>query len=152
MKVIFDANVLISYLLTSENVGNIVKIVEAGFVGKYELVLPPEVLSEIRKKLREKAFLSRRIDTATSEKFISALRAIAYTPHPITEAIPEVGRDLKDDFLIAYGTIEECDYLITGDDDLHVLGSIGTLHIVSPKDFCTILYPPGSRVRKGPKT
>lgn len=139
MKVIFDANVLISYLLTSEKEGTIATVVEAGFVGKYLLILPREVISELRKKITVKEYLSQRIPQPTTEKFITALRVIADIPSPITEVIPKVGRDLKDDYLLAYGTIEECDYLVTGDDDLLVLKKVGKLTIVSPAEFYEIL-------------
>lgn len=139
MKVIFDANVLISYLLTSEKEGTISTIVEAGFEGKYLLILPHEVVSELRKKITVKEYLSLRIPQPTAEKFITALCVIADIPSPIAEVIPEVGRDLKDDYLLAYGTVEECEYLVTGDEDLLVLEQVGKLKIVSPAEFYEIL-------------
>lgn len=139
MNVLHDANVLISYLLTSEKEGTIATIIEAGIEGTYDFYLPSEVIAELYKKISEKEFLAQRIPKPTAEKFISALKAIAITPSPITEPIPEIGRDLKDDYLIAYGTVGECDYLVSGDDDLQVLKQVGNLKIVSPNEFYEVL-------------
>jgi predicted nucleic acid-binding protein len=105
MKVLFDTNVLISYLLTSEGEGTIATIIERGFAGDYDFVVPDEVITELRRKLTDKAWLAGRIPQSTAEKFITALREIAIIPPPITEPIPEVGRDVKDDYLFAYGTV-----------------------------------------------
>ncbi len=139
MIILYDANVLISYLLTSEKEGTIASIVEAGFEGKYQFYLPAEVILELQKKITVKGFLSQRIPKLTAEKFITALSLIAIIPAPITEQIPKVGRDLKDDYLLAYGVAGEADYLVTGDDDLQVIKQVGNLKIVSPAEFYKIL-------------
>ncbi len=139
MNVIYDTNVLISYLLTSEKEGTIATIIEAGFKGEYTICIPSEVIKELKEKIFIKEFLSQRIPKLAVERFILALSLIAIIPKPITEPIPEVGRDYKDDYLLAYGIIEECDYLVTGDEDLLVLKKIENLKIVSPLTFSKIL-------------
>lgn len=139
MTILYDANVLISYLLTSEKEGTIASIVEAGFEGTYQFYLPNEVIVELQKKITVKTFLSQRIPKPTAKKFIAALSLIAIIPEPITQQIPKVGRDLKDDYLLAYGVTGEADYLVTGDDDLLVLKQVGGLKIVSPTEFYKIL-------------
>jgi putative PIN family toxin of toxin-antitoxin system len=118
MRVLCDTNILISYLLSSENTGTIVKVVESAYAGDYTLVLPAEVIEELRRKVAEKAWLAARIPPETAETFITALTAIAFLPGPITEPLPQVGRDRKDDYLLAYGAVAACDYLVTGDPDL----------------------------------
>ena len=139
MKVLFDTNVLISYLLTSEVEGTIATIIERGFAGDYDFIVPDEVITELRRKLTEKAWLAGRIPQSTAEKFITALRAVAIIPPPITEPIPEVGRDVKDDYLFAYGTVAGCDYLVSGDPGVLVVEKIRHLRIVSPAAFLKIL-------------
>jgi putative PIN family toxin of toxin-antitoxin system len=135
MKVLFDTNVLISYLLASDGKGTIATIIERGFQGDYQFVVPDEVITELRKKLSEKEWLSVRIPQATAEKFITAVRAIAIIPPHITEPIPEVGRDVRDDYLFAYGTVGECDYLVSGDPGVLVVKKVRKLHIISPAEF-----------------
>jgi putative PIN family toxin of toxin-antitoxin system len=141
MKVLFDTNVLISYLLTPEGEGTIATIIERGFAGDYHFVVPDEVITELRNKLTDKAWLAVRIPQSTAEKFITALREIAIIPPQITEPIPEVGRDEKDDYLFAYGTVAGCDYLVSGDPGVLSVEKIGHLQIVSPAAFQKIVFP-----------
>lgn len=138
MRVLFDTNVLISYLLTPTK-GTITTIVEAGFEKKYQLLLPNEVVTELRKKIAQKTYLSQKISQPTIQKFINALSVIAETLSPITESIPEVGRDFKDDYLLAYSFVGDADYLVTGDKDLLILKQIHKVKIVSPSEFLSVL-------------
>ena len=64
---------------------------------------------------------------------------IATIPPPITQVIPKVGRDFKDDYLLAYASVEEVDYLVSGDEDLQVLKEVNGVRIVSPAEFLKIL-------------
>jgi putative PIN family toxin of toxin-antitoxin system len=139
MKVLLDTNVLISYLLTSEKEGTIATIVEAGFRGAYTLLLPPELTAELQTKMATKGYLARKISQGTVEKFITALSSIAEIPFPIVEPIPAVGRDVKDDYLLAYAVVGDADYLVTGDEDLLVVGKIGSVNITSPSAFLELL-------------
>ena len=52
---------------------------------------------------------------------------------------PPLCRDPDDDLILALGTNAGCEYLITGDLDLLVLGSVGELRIVTPREFDSIL-------------
>jgi predicted nucleic acid-binding protein len=61
-----------------------------------------------------------------------------WTSFPVLEH-PDYSRDPKDDYLVAYGVVNEADYVITGDADLLVLGHIGRLQIVNPSDFVSLL-------------
>ena len=139
MRVLCDTNILISYLLAPENTGTIATVVERAYAGDYTLVLPAEVIGELRKKVAKKAWLTARIPQAAVEKFVAALSAIALTPEPITDPLPQVGRDRKDDYLLAYGTVAACEYLVTGDPDLLVLRQVGNLKIINPSTFLTVL-------------
>jgi uncharacterized protein len=58
---------------------------------------------------------------------------------PPLEEIAAYSRDPKDDYLVAYGVVNEADYLITGDLDLLVLGQVGDLQIVNPAQFIAVL-------------
>lgn len=138
MRVLFDTNVLISYLLTPKR-GAITTIVEAGFEKKYQLLLPNEVVTELKKKIARKPYLSQKISQTTIQKFIKALSTIAETLSPITEPIPEVGRDFKDDYLLAYSFVGDADYLVTGDRDLLILKQIHKVKIVSPSEFLSLI-------------
>ncbi len=139
MRVLTDTNVFISYLLDPEKDEKLQYVVEAGFEGEYTPILPQEVFDELKRKLAIKSFLIQHIPKSASEKFIKALSIVVELIPPIAEPIPEVSRDKKDDYLLAYGVVGEADYLVSGDDDLQVLKQVGNVKIVSPAEFYEIL-------------
>lgn len=139
MRVLFDTNIFISYLLKSDKDKTITTIIEAGFENKYKLLLPHDVINELNKKLTEKKYLARHILKADAQEFIEALTAIIEEIPVITEPIPQVGRDKKDDYLLACAVVGEADYLVSGDTDLQVLKEIQGVKIVSPIEFLEIL-------------
>ena len=138
MRVLFDTNVLISYLLTPK-AGTINTIVEAAFERKFQLLLPNEVVTELKKKISEKPYLSKKISKLTIQIFINAFSTIAEILSPITQPIPKIGRDFKDDYLLAYSVVGDADYLVTGDEDLLALKQIHKVKIVNPSQFLKVL-------------
>ncbi len=52
---------------------------------------------------------------------------------------PPLCRDPDDDLILALANKAGCSHLISGDRDLLVLGIVGELQIVSPREFDTIL-------------
>ncbi|SRR5258708_912714 len=142
MRILFDANVFISYLLPTENTEKAEKIhyiIDAGFEGRYMHVFPQELLSEIRKKIKGKPYLAKHITQEDAEEFIAILSTVAELISPLTEQIPQFSRDKKDDYLVAYAAVGECDYLVTGDEDLLIIKQVGKLKIVNPAEFYEIL-------------
>jgi predicted nucleic acid-binding protein len=68
MRVLIDTNIFISYLLKRDQGSTIAKLIEAGFEGKYTLLMPHEVLRELFKKLSEKKYLANRIIIASASR------------------------------------------------------------------------------------
>ncbi len=134
-RVLCDANVYISYLLPSRTGQAIVAIVEAAFRGDFVLLIPPEVVAELADAVRRKPYLVRRIYTPDVETFVAAIRGVGEVIPPIREPLPVVTRDRKDDYLLAYALVGAADFLVTGDRDLLILGSVGNVLIVSPTEF-----------------
>ena len=62
---------------------------------------------------------------------------------PITEAIPAIVRDYKDDYLIAYSVVYHADYLVTGDKDLLTLQKIEQVKILPPVEFAQLITKSG---------
>jgi putative PIN family toxin of toxin-antitoxin system len=139
MRVIVDTNVFISYLLKSEKEKTIPFIIEAGFKGAFTFIVPHDVLREFNKKLSEKSYLAKKISREEADKFVVLLSLVSDTVSSLQEPLPEIVRDKKDDYLLAYGTVGECDYLVTGDADLLFLKQVGKVKIVSPAAFYHIL-------------
>jgi uncharacterized protein len=139
MKVLFDTNVFISYLLHPDKEGAIQKILEAGFEGRYTILLPQLLIDELQEKLTTKSYLKKYIPPESAQHFIIALRSVAQTISAITEPIPAICRDKKDDFLLAYAFVGGANYLVSGDRDLLVVGHIEKIKIVNPKDFFSLI-------------
>jgi len=139
MKVILDANVYVSYLLARRSTGSIIQVVETCMTNpQIELIVPPELLDEIRHTLLTKPYLRTRISSEDRTDLFEALRLVAHIPAPLIEIL-SLSRDPKDDYLLAHGLIEQADYLVTGDDDLLVLQRIDDLKIVSVPSFQSVL-------------
>lgn len=139
MRVLFDTNIFISYLLKSDKDKTITTIIESGFENKYKLLLPRDVLTELSKKFTEKKYLASHILKADAQEFIEVLATVAEEIPVITESVPEISRDKKDDYLLACAVIGEADYLVSGDADLQVLQEIQGVKIVSPVEFLKIM-------------
>lgn len=141
MRVIFDTNVLISYLLVSVSSSSsvIYAIVDAAFEDKYTLLLPSEVIHELQTKVIRKKYLSEKISQQKLTGFINELSLLVEKLDPLMDSVPRFGRDYKDDYLIAYSIVNKADYLVTGDEDLLVIKEIENLKIVSPAEFFEIL-------------
>lgn len=58
---------------------------------------------------------------------------------PLPEEIQRICRDSKDDAVIATAVAGNAAYLVTGDDDLLILDSVGGVRILEPAAFVAIL-------------
>jgi putative PIN family toxin of toxin-antitoxin system len=136
--VILDANVLISYLLASDlGTGPVATVVEAGLVGRYQLLLPRNLLDEFLENVVAKPYLAARIGPAEARSLAAALRRVALPLPALRERPPRVVRDPDDDYLLAAARLGAADILVTGDKDLLALDPAVTapLRVVSPADF-----------------
>jgi uncharacterized protein len=130
MKVILDTNIYISYLLVRGARRVITDIVETCLIDEaIDLFVPQELLEELHNIIQGKPYLRARITEEDLNGLLEALRAVAMIPARMEDVTP-FSRDPDDDYLLAYGLVEEVDYLVTGDDDLLTLGVINTLNII----------------------
>jgi putative PIN family toxin of toxin-antitoxin system len=140
MRVLIDSNVFINYLLTPRGAGPIRMILQAWSQGEFTLLIPEALLEEIQVTVRNRPHLSRRIPLELLGEFLDTIKALSEESALITDPIPTVTRDSKDDYLLAYALVGAADYLITGDDDLLTLdGAIHELRILTPRAFAELL-------------
>ena len=139
LRVLLDANVYISYMLAPDAPGTIQQLMSAALEGQYVLLLPRELLREMSEALARKGSLSRRTNPDERQELISRFSEIAEKIETLREEIPNVTRDRKDDYLLAYAVVAQADYLVTGDMDLLVLDPVGPVRIVRPADFLAVL-------------
>lgn len=140
MRVLLDANIWISYLLSPSASGPIGTIIASGFAGRFTFLLPEHLLQEFVARIETKPYLAARIEQEELHRFAGHLRAVGELIPEITAPIPAVTRDPKDDYLLAYAVVGQADYLVSGDADLLVLNRVGKLIICRPRDFLTFLH------------
>ncbi|MBI4009163.1 putative toxin-antitoxin system toxin component, PIN family [Candidatus Roizmanbacteria bacterium] len=139
MRVLFDTNVFISFLLPSSDRDTITQIIDAAFKRKFALLISQEIVEEFSNAIARKKYLSKRITNEDANQFIKSIAEIAHIIPALSVRLPSTVRDIKDNYLITYAVIGNTDYLVTGDKDLLTLKKVGEVKIVTPKKFLQIL-------------
>ena len=88
--------------------------------------------------------MAARIPRGQADELLLTLGEVAQVIPRLGEPYPEVGRDRKDDFLIAHALAGDADYLVTWDKDLCDLVQVDGVKMVSPVEFLDILRAAGS--------
>lgn len=143
MRALLDANVYISYLLSTSTASPPRVVVEAALDGAYELLFTPGVIDEVRRKTSTKPYLARRISQTQVDEIEREIAVIAKVVSELSEPFPEVGRDRKDDYLFAHAVAGQADYLVSGDTGVQNVGQIGNVRIMSPAEFVQVLQRSG---------
>ncbi len=116
MRVVADANVLVSAALGRSPDSPPVRIVQAALDGRIELVMSPALLAEMVDVL-SRPRIRMRISAEDAQRFLGdvAAQALVFAD---PDDPPGVCRDPDDDYLVALAAIASADVLVTGDDDL----------------------------------
>lgn len=138
MRALLDSNIYVSYLLTPHQPGSIHEIFEAFQQGKFTLLLPEAVMDELTEVISNQPHLAGRIKPEQWNLFRKLLQSAAELVPAIEQTIPAIGRDAKDDYLLAYAVVGDADYLVTGDKDLLVLKRIADVAIITPVQFAAL--------------
>jgi predicted nucleic acid-binding protein len=93
----------------------------------------------LRHTVQQEPYLSARIEAERMERLIGRIRQVATIPPPLEQPHVHHASDRKDDYLIAYGLLNNCDYLITGDGALLALRQLRGLTILNPAQFWNIV-------------
>lgn len=139
MRVLLDTNVLVSYLLTPDKKSPPYQTVKKALQQKFTLILPEELLLELSISLEEDEYLKNKITGEERYTFIEEIRSVAEVLPTIQKPIPQVTRDPKDDYLLAYAMVGRADYLVTGDKDLLSLSKVEDMNIITPHDFVKLI-------------
>ncbi len=114
-------------------------ISRAAIQGEFTLLLPEALLGELVRAIARKPYLRERIRPEEMAQLANILQSVAEVIPYITDPIPAVTRGPKDDYLIAYALVGAADYPVTGNKDLLVLEEVGTLRILTPRAFWSVL-------------
>jgi putative PIN family toxin of toxin-antitoxin system len=140
VRAILDANVYISYLLKSDAEGTVAQILERLFVQQFRLIVPDQVVAELKAVVERKPYLSRRIPMSVVDLLMDRIRQIAESPRDsqISQAI--FVRDPDDMYLLEAAVDSDADFLVTRDKDLLALAShLQRPKIVTPFQFLAFL-------------
>lgn len=129
MRAVVDDNVLISAVLSAK--GSSAEVLRATRDGQFELVVSEMLLTELERTLTYPK-LRKHIPSEKAAAYVNWVREHG----TITEdpaGVPPLGsRDPNDDYLLAIA-IDRRAYLVTGGQDLLVLGD--DFPVVTPKQF-----------------
>ncbi len=137
MRVVLDANVVISALITPQ--GAMAQVLDFWKQGVYELVLSPAVLDEIARVAHYPRIQERyRLDDAQIEEFVHLLSEEATLIEP-TLRVQVMADDPDDDRYVECAVAAGADLIVTGDAHLLKLGDYQGIRITKPGDFLLLL-------------
>lgn len=134
MRAVFDPNVLISAVLSRS--GTPAQLIAAWMAGRYELIVSPALLDELRRALGYPK-ISKRIPLDDAKAYLQLLRSRAT---PISDPVsgpPIHCADPDDDYLIAAAHASSS-ALVTGDAALLELA--GRIPVFAPREFWTMIH------------
>lgn len=131
IRVVIDSNVWISGLIFG---GQPEKIIKHFLDGDFLVIVSAELLSELRRKVIEKFPLF----TSSLESLDASILNDAIVVRLGSQTI-NISRDPDDNKVIETAVMGRCDYIISGDKDLLVIGSYKNINIVNPTDFLKII-------------
>ena len=119
MRVVIDTNVFVSGLMLPASVPG--RILAAGIVGGFEIVLSEPMLEEISMALRYPK-VRKRIVLSDDEldRYVQTLRFMTDVVEPSGVAV-QVPGDRDDDVILATLVVAKADWLVTGDSALLAL-------------------------------
>ena len=128
IKVIFDTNVWISFLI-----GKRLSIIKNYISDGHIIIITTEQLLTEIKLVTGREKLKKYFPKESVKELIGLLETISEN----VEISPKhfVNRDTKDNFLLDLIDFSKADYLITGDKDLLELNPFKTAQIITPQEF-----------------
>ena len=135
MKIVLDANIVISSFFWG---GNPRLVVERVIAGLDELFITKEILDEIENVISRPKF---HAENDKIHYYISSLEEIGNIISP-KKRIKNGSRDKNDNKYIECGITADADYIISGDIHLLELKEYDTIKIVTAKDYMTIFQKP----------
>lgn len=135
---VVDTNLFVSGLLWANTLPS--QLLDAWLDLAFHLVTSLQLRAEVTEVLSRPKFSRYR---PNQSRIADALTALAATKHAVPlDPLPVRCRDAKDDKLLACALGGQVDYLVSGDGDLLDLNehpALGSLRIVTPREFLTVL-------------
>lgn len=127
-RVVIDTNCWISFLI-GKRLSSLVSLLSAE---RIDIVLCEELINEIKEVTSRPKFV-RYFPTNEVDSLLSFLRLRGLMIEPTYKV--QMCRDAADDYLLSLAKTSKAHYLVTGDNDLLVIGKIGKCKIVDATTF-----------------
>ena len=140
MRLVFDTNTALSALLWG---GTPERLLEAAEAGRIELASSAALLAELHGVMTREKFarqLTKRGLTVADLFDGYAALVMMVTPAAMT---PVVTRDPDDDHVIACSLAAQADVIVSGDNDLLVLGDYRGIRIVNAREALVLIAQEG---------
>jgi putative PIN family toxin of toxin-antitoxin system len=137
IRAVVDTNTLISGLISPLSAP--AKIACHWRQGDFLLLTSPAPLTELRRVLKYPR-IADRLGWSGEERtqFVESFETLVLiTPGELT--LPGVTRDPKDNPVVACAVEGGAGFIVSGDQDLLVLGTYGRVRIVTPREFLALL-------------
>ena len=129
---VLDSNIFISGFLFN---GKQRSIINHAIEGHFKIFISSAIISEIENVLIRQKFKLTKNHVSLLIKEIESLCEICYPK----EAIIDVCRDSKDHIILECAIESNSDYIVTGDDDLLLLGQYKNIKIINSETFLEII-------------
>ncbi|TEU19628.1 MAG: putative toxin-antitoxin system toxin component, PIN family [Anaerolineales bacterium] len=137
IRAVLDTNVLISGLIVAQ--GSPRQILDAWLESLFTLVTSLYLVEELVHVLSYPHITEHlRLDEEELAAILDALLSKAEVTSGRLR-LPGVTRDPKDDSVVACAKEGEADYIVSGDQDLLVLGKYEGIQVITPRQFVEIL-------------
>jgi len=139
VRAVLDTNVLVSGLVAEQ--GPPRQILDAWLAGRYTLITSLYLVEELTHVLSYPRIAERlRLDEEEVKAILVALLSQAEVS-PGQLRLPGATRDPKDDAVVACAKEGQADYIVSGDQDLLILGGYEGVQVITPRQFVEILGP-----------
>ena len=133
IRVVLDANVLVSAALARDPAAPSVRAFDALLDERIEVIGCPALLGEVAAVLgRER--LRRYLSIEEARRFVADLASVMTLAANPSPPYPAVCRDPGDDYLVALARVAVVDALVTGDRDLLEVGDAGVA-VITPREL-----------------
>jgi uncharacterized protein len=134
MKVVLDVNVWVSGFLWGGVPGQVLKL---SYSKKVISIVSADLLLELENTLRREKFQERlRLRGYTVEDLLTIAKTLSQVVVINIITVPEM-RDPADLKILATAVAAQADVIVTGDQDLLVLGAFQGIEILTPTGFCS---------------
>jgi uncharacterized protein len=133
IRVVIDANVVVSAALARDPDAPSVRAFDALLGGRIEVVGCPALLGEVAAVLGRDR-LRRYLSIEEARRFVADIASVMTLAADPSPPYPAICRDPGDDYLVAFARAARVDALVTGDRDLLELEDIGVA-VITPREL-----------------